>query len=638
VTRSTYARRGLLALAILAAVWAAVILLTGGFGVRIAGVRVSSRNFRNPLLLALLAACGAVALAHPGSRRVLQDDLRWWWARVAAARDVAVSRGWTRRVSAASVAACGGAALLLYQWARASPLWLDEEMIALNVRDRSFWDLAGPLWLEQSAPLGWLATQRIAAVTLGLDETSLRLVPVLFGVAAVAASAWVGRRWLTATGASALVLLVSLGQWVFHYSLELKHYAGDTFFGLLLPALALWAIEADAPRHRLRRAGIWWVVAALGQWWAHGALFVTPACAVALWIVLWRLDGWRSAALFAVFGIGWLATFALHYLAALRFTVESDFLREYWSAGLPPAAAGVRDTARWLAGHVGSFAYAPGGTGLTALFWATAACGFACARRRGFLYIFAAVPISAYVLAAARLVPLYERQSLWAVSAVYVGVALCLDAGVRWAREGRRHARPARVVAAALMAGAALWVCLDIVHRGWRDIADGRPPDENHQLDDRTAVRWLMAQARPGDAVLTTELALPAVWWYGSSLISPPASGTALPGGNPILQVAYRPAGGACDDAGFRQALTAHTRVLVYLGFRFDDVPDGFDELLLQELERFGRVTELRRFAGTSRAVVVQMEPGREAPAGDAGPSHPTPLNGCLSVRPAVRW
>ena len=40
-------------------------------------------------------------------------------------------------------------------------MWVDEEMIALNLRDRGWLDLAGPLWLGQTAPLGWLALQRL---------------------------------------------------------------------------------------------------------------------------------------------------------------------------------------------------------------------------------------------------------------------------------------------------------------------------------------------------------------------------------------------------------------------------------------------------------------------------------------------
>lgn len=54
----------------------------------------------------------------------------------------------------ATLIAMLGAGLLIYQWAGATPLWLDEEMRALNLRDRSLPGLDGPLWLAQSAPAG----------------------------------------------------------------------------------------------------------------------------------------------------------------------------------------------------------------------------------------------------------------------------------------------------------------------------------------------------------------------------------------------------------------------------------------------------------------------------------------------------
>jgi hypothetical protein len=43
-----------------------------------------------------------------------------------------------------------GGGLQVYQWAGARPLWLDEQMIALNLRDRTFAELAGTLWLGQA--------------------------------------------------------------------------------------------------------------------------------------------------------------------------------------------------------------------------------------------------------------------------------------------------------------------------------------------------------------------------------------------------------------------------------------------------------------------------------------------------------
>src|SRR4029450_8681942 len=70
-----------------------------------------------------------------------------------------------------------------------TPLWLDEETIALNVRDRAFSQLGGPLWLGQSAPFGWLVIERAAILALGTREPALGGRSVLLGVGPVAGGA-----------------------------------------------------------------------------------------------------------------------------------------------------------------------------------------------------------------------------------------------------------------------------------------------------------------------------------------------------------------------------------------------------------------------------------------------------------------
>jgi hypothetical protein len=101
------------------------------------------------LVLLMVAGLWSVGLAFGG----------FLWR----ARSEALARRATRAVSSSLallpvIIALAGAAVDTFQWSRAAPIWLDEEMIAINIRDRSFTELAGPLWLGQSAPYGWLAS------------------------------------------------------------------------------------------------------------------------------------------------------------------------------------------------------------------------------------------------------------------------------------------------------------------------------------------------------------------------------------------------------------------------------------------------------------------------------------------------
>jgi hypothetical protein len=107
----------------------------------------------------------------------------------------------------------------------------------------------------------------------------------------------------------------------------------------------------------------------------------------------------------------------------------------------------------------------------------------------------------------------------------------------------------------------------------------------------------------------------------------------------PILEVDHVEHGRACHSDDLRRALLTYRRALVYLGFRFDDVPPGFDDFLLQELGKIGRVTESQRFPGVTRAFVVDIVPPRQESARATIPlDSPTPTTGCISVQPARRW
>ncbi len=134
-----------------------------------------------------------------------------------------------------------GVGLDVVQWSRAAPLWVDEQMIALNVRDRALLDLVGPLWLGQTAPLGWLVLQRTAILLAGTGELAMRFVPLVFGALTLAGAGWIAVRWLRPVAGLLLVAMIAIGSWMSHYRFELKHYSADAFGALLLPAMAGWS-------------------------------------------------------------------------------------------------------------------------------------------------------------------------------------------------------------------------------------------------------------------------------------------------------------------------------------------------------------------------------------------------------------
>src|ERR1700754_417227 len=138
--------------------------------------------------------------------------------------------GQWRRADLSLVPLVFGVVLFVRRYAGHAPLWLDEQMIARNIRDRGFAELAGALDNNQSAPIGWLYAQRALVSLFGTDEYVLRLLPLLAALGTLVLAWLAGRRWLGPVGAIVLVSLVATSAAAIRYAAEVKQYSGDLFW------------------------------------------------------------------------------------------------------------------------------------------------------------------------------------------------------------------------------------------------------------------------------------------------------------------------------------------------------------------------------------------------------------------------
>jgi hypothetical protein len=173
----------------------------------------------------------------------------------------------------------------------------------------------------------------------------------------------------------------------------------------------------------------------------------------------------------------------------------------------------------------------------------------------------------------------------------------------------------------------------DIVRRGYVDL-DVPHPVNTWQMNDRSGVRWLRAQQRPGDTLVTTRLGWPAIWWYGRISIADPDSNAIRSEG---YEMTYEPPGPRCRTPLERPPDTR--RLLVFLGF--PDVPDGFERLLKHSLDQVGMTTRSREYGDRGRIFVVDLD--RPSPNVDPAPSadHDAAANdlrGCVRIKPLRRW
>jgi hypothetical protein len=393
-------------------------------------------------------------------------------------------------------------------------------------------------------------------------------------------------------------------------------------------------VNVDRPRRVLA----WWILAATIQWVSNGALFVTPLCAVVLSAAGLRS---RRTALALLTGAAiWMFSFAINYALVLRHAAANEYLHHYWAFAFPPLASGGRATLEWIVHQIGSFARKPGSTGMPAFFWLAWIGGVsgAIGRRRSHGWLLATVPLSALALAMLHVVPPFERLAMWIVPSMYAGLGYAVDEAARMLAAGARRRRIGQALVGAAMLALSLAAPLDIIRRGVAALR--HRPQSNYGLDDRRSIAFLLSAHPAGDAVLTTHFGLAGLWWYGKIAVNDAARGTRLADGSPIYEVSYAGPEQDCDIVRSRASaiLSGSPRAAVYLGFRMNVEPVGFDDLVLREFARSGALVAYKEYVEESRLALFDWR--RRSSTSDVLPLRRggSPLPGCVSVRPAARW
>jgi hypothetical protein len=141
-----------------------------------------------------------------------------------------------------------GMLLRLYHYARDPSMWHDEAAFVLNVLQKSFGELLGPLRFAEAAPPLFLWVERAVSLALGDGTFALRLVPFVASCLVLVLVAWAGRSLGGTTFAVSATLLIAASDRLLWHCCEAKPYAIDAFCAAGL--LALYLAVRDQPLRR----------------------------------------------------------------------------------------------------------------------------------------------------------------------------------------------------------------------------------------------------------------------------------------------------------------------------------------------------------------------------------------------------
>jgi hypothetical protein len=177
-----------------------------------------------------------------------------------------------------------GLFLRSYHYLRNPSVWHDEAALVVNVLQKDYRELLGPLTFSEAAPPLFLWIERAVAVTLGDSTYALRLVPFLGSCLALLLFVPLARRLLAPGAVPWAVLFFACSDHLLWHACEAKPYALDVLAAVVLALLFLvtqgWTAE--------RRLGLFAVLAPLVIFLTYPGCFLYGGVLLALLPALWR--------------------------------------------------------------------------------------------------------------------------------------------------------------------------------------------------------------------------------------------------------------------------------------------------------------------------------------------------------------
>jgi hypothetical protein len=336
-----------------------------------------------------------------------------------------------------------GLGLRAYHYRRVPAVWIDEAALIVNVLDKDYASLLGPLHFHEAAPPLFLWLEKAASMALGDEPLAMRLLPFLASCGALLIMVPIARRLLSAEALPWALLLFACSEQLLWHACETKPYAFDVLAATLL---LVFFLQKD----RLGLVGLLVVLsvsAPILLWLSYPACFLYGGAAVALLPAVWRE---RRLVVHAAFGLLALSV-GISFLALVLgpVTAQRDaVLRESWTNAFPdwnrPWLFPVWTVAETL--EVGRYVCKPLGQGMMALAFVGGILWWRTGRRQAVVVLGAPVGLALLAACLHRYPYGGYRVMVFAAPAVLLLAASAIPPTLAWLSARRRFAAAALVV------------------------------------------------------------------------------------------------------------------------------------------------------------------------------------------------
>jgi hypothetical protein len=252
------------------------------------------------------------------------------------------ARGLVSRHPAGALLALG-TALRLTLFLRNGGYWLDEASLSQAIRDTRLSNLFGPVSSSQLAPVGFLAVERVAYRLLGDSSLSLRLLPLLGGLASLWLFQGVAERSLSPRAALLALAMFVVSEDLIGFTAELKPYSTDVAFALLCTLFAMMWQPLWTPTIQLALVGT------VAVWFSFPATFVLAGLGAVLAVSSAARRDTRALTMLGSVALIWSANVAGVQWAAKRQLVSPHAMDVFWGFSFPGHPISPGGLAEWTA-------------------------------------------------------------------------------------------------------------------------------------------------------------------------------------------------------------------------------------------------------------------------------------------------
>lgn len=230
-----------------------------------------------------------------------------------------------------------GIFLRVYHFLDNRSLWGDEIMLALNIVDYNYWQLALPLRMEQYAPLGFLWIEKSMNLMLGDGERALRLFPLFCGIVSLILFYKLSKHILNKTERVIALTLLAFAHPAIYYSVEVKQYQTEMMVAILL----YLSYYQYFNKINFNSMLTWGLLGALALWFSYSAVFILASFSIVLLLEKFIKKNYPDIFVTAIACSIWALSFLINYFLFIKRGSSSNYLISYWANNFFPVQLNI---------------------------------------------------------------------------------------------------------------------------------------------------------------------------------------------------------------------------------------------------------------------------------------------------------